>query len=113
MAVEMLTGEPLFPGDSDVDQLWLILKCMGRLPPAYAEMLSCNEYFAVRALSPCTVLTSETCSSPCAVRWIRAQRDGRKHSRCLLGLKGCGAGTGHEATRHVGERASGAALPLL
>ncbi|CAL5227434.1 g10397 [Coccomyxa viridis] len=45
MAVEMLTGEPLFPGDSDVDQLWLILKCMGQLPPAYAEMLSCNEYF--------------------------------------------------------------------
>ena len=50
MAVEMLTGEPLFPGDSDVDQLWLILKCMGQLPPAYAEMLSCNEYFVVRAL---------------------------------------------------------------
>lgn len=48
MAVEMFTGEPLFPGDSDVDQLWLILKCMGQLPPAYADMLSRNEYFAVR-----------------------------------------------------------------
>ena len=54
--MEMLTGEPLFPGDSDVDQLWLILKCMGQLPPAYAEMLSCNEYFVVCALLLCNKL---------------------------------------------------------
>ena len=26
---EMLTGEPLFPGDSDIDQLHLITKCFG------------------------------------------------------------------------------------
>ncbi len=53
----MFTGEPLFPGDSDVDQLWLILKCMGQLPPAYAGMLSRNEYFAV---SPLTRSTEHT-----------------------------------------------------
>lgn len=57
MAVEMFTGEPLFPGDSDVDQLWLILKCTGQLPPAYAGMLSRNEYFAV---SPLTRSTEHT-----------------------------------------------------
>ena len=26
---EMLTGEPLFPGESDIDQLFLITKCFG------------------------------------------------------------------------------------
>jgi hypothetical protein len=26
MLVEMQTGQPLFPGASDIDQLWLILK---------------------------------------------------------------------------------------
>ena len=26
---EMLTGEPLFPGDSDIDQLFHITKCLG------------------------------------------------------------------------------------
>ncbi len=28
---EMLTGEPLFPGDSDIDQLFHITKCLGKL----------------------------------------------------------------------------------
>lgn len=28
---EMLTGEPLFPGDSDIDQLYHIVKCFGKL----------------------------------------------------------------------------------
>ena len=27
---EMLTGEPLFPGDSDIDQLFHITKCLGK-----------------------------------------------------------------------------------
>ena len=29
---EMLTGEPLFPGESDIDQLYLITKCFGEWP---------------------------------------------------------------------------------
>lgn len=28
---EMLTGEPLFPGDSDIDQLYHIVKCFGKI----------------------------------------------------------------------------------
>lgn len=28
---EMLTGEPLFPGDSDIDQLALIVKTVGKV----------------------------------------------------------------------------------
>ena len=27
---ELLSGEPLFPGDSDIDQLFLIMKCFGK-----------------------------------------------------------------------------------
>ena len=27
----MLTGEPLFPGDSDIDQLFHITKCLGKV----------------------------------------------------------------------------------
>jgi cyclin-dependent kinase-like len=26
---EILTGEPLFPGDTDLDQLYRIMKCLG------------------------------------------------------------------------------------
>ena len=33
---EMLTGEPLFPGESDIDQLYFITKCFGRLSILYA-----------------------------------------------------------------------------
>ena len=28
---EMLSGEPLFPGESDIDQLYLITKCFGKV----------------------------------------------------------------------------------
>lgn len=28
---EMIAGEPLFPGDSDIDQIYLIIKCLGEL----------------------------------------------------------------------------------
>lgn len=28
---EMLTGEPLFPGESDIDQLFIIIKLLGKL----------------------------------------------------------------------------------
>lgn len=55
MAVEMHTGDPLFPGESDVDQLWLILKCMGSLTPAHNHMLSRNPYFTVRQPSLCSI----------------------------------------------------------
>lgn len=30
LITEMLTGEPLFPGDSDIDQLYHITKCLGK-----------------------------------------------------------------------------------
>lgn len=33
LITEMLTGEALFPGDSDIDQLYHITKCLGKRSP--------------------------------------------------------------------------------
>ena len=30
LVIEMLTADPLFPGDSDIDQLFQIIKCFGK-----------------------------------------------------------------------------------
>uniref|UniRef100_A0A8C3XWP5 Cyclin-dependent kinase-like 2 n=1 Tax=Chelydra serpentina TaxID=8475 RepID=A0A8C3XWP5_CHESE len=43
---EMLTGEPLFPGDSDIDQLYHIMKCLGNLTPRHQELFYKNPLFA-------------------------------------------------------------------
>ncbi|XP_061719159.1 cyclin-dependent kinase-like 1 isoform X1 [Cydia pomonella] len=37
---EMLTGDPLFPGDSDIDQLALIIKTVGKLPPRHQQVVA-------------------------------------------------------------------------
>ncbi|CAH1639315.1 unnamed protein product [Spodoptera littoralis] len=37
---EMLTGDPLFPGDSDIDQLALIIKTVGKLAPRHQQVVS-------------------------------------------------------------------------
>ncbi|XP_030630810.1 cyclin-dependent kinase-like 2 [Chanos chanos] len=43
--VEMLTGEPLFPGDSDIDQLYHIIRCFGNLTPQHQELFYKNPVF--------------------------------------------------------------------
>ncbi|XP_070186911.1 cyclin-dependent kinase-like 2 isoform X2 [Littorina saxatilis] len=42
---EMLTGEPLFPGDSDIDQLYHIVKCFGNLTQRHREVFLRNPLF--------------------------------------------------------------------
>eukprot|EP00731_Ephydatia_muelleri_P029666 Em0021g189a len=42
---EMLTGEPLCPGESDIDQLYLITKCFGSLISRHREIFSRNPLF--------------------------------------------------------------------
>ncbi|GFO18604.1 cyclin-dependent kinase-like 2 [Plakobranchus ocellatus] len=42
---EMLTGEPLFPGDSDIDQLYHIIRCFGNLTPRHKEVFHRNPLF--------------------------------------------------------------------
>ncbi|XP_059048688.1 cyclin-dependent kinase-like 1 [Achroia grisella] len=37
---EMLTGDPLFPGDSDIDQLALIIRIVGKLAPRHQQVVS-------------------------------------------------------------------------
>ncbi|XP_064073562.1 cyclin-dependent kinase-like 4 [Vanessa tameamea] len=37
---EMLTGDPLLPGDSDIDQLALIIKTVGKLAPRHQQVVS-------------------------------------------------------------------------
>ncbi|XP_012987888.2 cyclin-dependent kinase-like 2 isoform X2 [Esox lucius] len=46
LCVEMLTGEPLFPGDSDIDQLYLIIRCLGNLTPRHKELFYENPVFS-------------------------------------------------------------------
>uniref|UniRef100_V9KJA9 Cyclin-dependent kinase-like 2 n=1 Tax=Callorhinchus milii TaxID=7868 RepID=V9KJA9_CALMI len=46
LVMEMLTGEPLFPGDSDIDQLYHIMKCFGSLTPRLQELFYKNPLFA-------------------------------------------------------------------
>ncbi|NWV97852.1 CDKL2 protein, partial [Machaerirhynchus nigripectus] len=46
LITEMLTGEPLFPGDSDIDQLFHITKCLGSLIPRQQELFYKNPLFA-------------------------------------------------------------------
>ena len=41
-AGELTDGEPLFPGDSDVDQLRLLQRCLGRLTPGQMMAFSLN-----------------------------------------------------------------------
>jgi len=35
LVTEMLMGEPLFPGDSDIDQLYHIMVCLGKIMHLY------------------------------------------------------------------------------
>ncbi|XP_067850651.1 cyclin-dependent kinase-like 2 isoform X2 [Heptranchias perlo] len=46
LVTEMLTGEPLFPGDSDIDQLYQIIKCFGNLTPRHQGLFYKNPLFA-------------------------------------------------------------------
>ncbi|NXM61333.1 CDKL2 protein, partial [Illadopsis cleaveri] len=46
LITEMLTGEPLFPGESDIDQLFLITKCLGNLIPRQQELFNKNPLLA-------------------------------------------------------------------
>jgi cyclin-dependent kinase-like len=42
---ELLTGEPVFPGESDLDQLHLIMRCLGSLCTKYRDIFSRNSLY--------------------------------------------------------------------
>ena len=41
----MASGAPLFPGESDIDQLFHIMRCFGQLPPKLLEVFRANPLF--------------------------------------------------------------------
>lgn len=43
---ELMSGVPLWPGKSDVDQLYLIRKTLGDLIPRHQQVFSTNQYFS-------------------------------------------------------------------
>ncbi|XP_018421754.1 PREDICTED: cyclin-dependent kinase-like 1 [Nanorana parkeri] len=43
---ELISGVPLWPGKSDVDQLYLIRKCLGDLIPRHQQVFSTNLFFS-------------------------------------------------------------------
>ncbi|NWX88990.1 CDKL1 protein, partial [Nothoprocta ornata] len=43
---ELLSGAPLWPGRSDVDQLYLIRRTLGDLIPRHQQVFSTNQYFS-------------------------------------------------------------------
>ena len=45
LLVELLSGEPLFPGDSDIDQIYHITKCLGNLITYHRELFNTNYLF--------------------------------------------------------------------
>ncbi|XP_005949749.1 cyclin-dependent kinase-like 2 isoform X3 [Haplochromis burtoni] len=44
--LEMLTGQPLFPGDSDLDQIYQIIRCFGNLKTHHQELFYRNPVFS-------------------------------------------------------------------
>ncbi|PIO26113.1 hypothetical protein AB205_0104960 [Aquarana catesbeiana] len=42
---ELLSGQPLWPGKSDVDQLYLIIRTLGKLIPRHQYIFHSNEFF--------------------------------------------------------------------
>ncbi|XP_074084562.1 cyclin-dependent kinase-like 2 isoform X2 [Macrotis lagotis] len=46
LLIEMFVGQPLFPGESDIDQLYHIVKCLGNLIPRHQELFYENPLFA-------------------------------------------------------------------
>uniref|UniRef100_A0A3Q0RIN6 Cyclin-dependent kinase-like 2 n=1 Tax=Amphilophus citrinellus TaxID=61819 RepID=A0A3Q0RIN6_AMPCI len=52
--LEMLTGQPLFPGDSDLDQIYQIIRCFGNLTAHHQELFYRNPVFSGVRLPECS-----------------------------------------------------------
>nr|XP_020514079.1 cyclin-dependent kinase-like 5 [Labrus bergylta] len=54
LLLEMLTGQPLFPGDSDLDQIFHIVRCFGNLTAHHQELFYRNPVFSGVRLPQCS-----------------------------------------------------------
>ncbi|KAJ3391979.1 Cyclin-dependent kinase-like 3 [Lobulomyces angularis] len=73
---EILTGQPLFPGDTDIDQLYRIIKCLGKLTKRHMEVFLKNPLFVggrIPEVSKVTPLESKLPHiSAEAMSWLRS-----------------------------------------
>ncbi|XP_034425281.1 cyclin-dependent kinase-like 2 [Hippoglossus hippoglossus] len=53
LLLEMFTGQPLFPGDSDLDQIYHIIRCFGNLTAHHQELFYRNPVFSGVRLPEC------------------------------------------------------------
>ncbi|XP_028330614.1 cyclin-dependent kinase-like 3 isoform X2 [Gouania willdenowi] len=58
LLIEMLTGQPLFPGDSDLDQIHHIVRCLGNLMAQHQELFCRNPVFSGVRLPECLARVS-------------------------------------------------------
>jgi cyclin-dependent kinase-like len=77
MFAEILSGTPLFPGESDLDQLYHITKSLGELPPRQLEIFQKNPLYVG------VTLPAVTCMEPLAMKLRAAERG------ALAVLTGC------------------------
>ncbi|KAJ3059926.1 Cyclin-dependent kinase-like 3, partial [Quaeritorhiza haematococci] len=72
---EILSGQPLFPGDTDIDQLYRIMKCLGQLTKRHTEIFLKNPLFIgvrIPEVGKLTPLESKLPHvSPEAMSWLR------------------------------------------
>ncbi|XP_068164944.1 cyclin-dependent kinase-like 4 [Antennarius striatus] len=54
LLIEMLTGQPLFPGDSDLDQIYHIIRCFGDLTAHHQDLFHKNAVFSGVRLPQCS-----------------------------------------------------------
>ncbi|KAL4714888.1 hypothetical protein ACJJTC_012560 [Scirpophaga incertulas] len=86
MFAEMLTGDPLFPGDSDIDQLALIIKTVGKLAPRHQQVVSRLAGGAALACvgSRRTVLPGAGGAKDLLAACLRTEPRARPHAAALL-----------------------------
>lgn len=64
LLVEMATGEPLFPGKTDIDQLWLIMKTTGHLTRHQMQVMQRNPHLASIRVPPRQMRDTLECRFP-------------------------------------------------
>eukprot|EP00041_Stephanoeca_diplocostata_P018530 m.388027 g.388027 ORF g.388027 m.388027 type:complete len:520 (-) comp21042_c0_seq1:200-1759(-) len=88
LLAEMLTAEPMFPGDSDIDQLHHIVKCLGNLTRSHTETFMHNSLFIgiriPQVATPVTLSKKLPTVSPKAMDVLHAclQLDPDKRETC-------------------------------
>ena len=55
---ELLDGQPLFPGDSELDQLFVIQKTLGPLTPSQLDAFQRNSRHVIHGIAVCPCTTT-------------------------------------------------------